>query len=347
MDVRLSSEQQVLRDAAAQLVDDLGPKSVAELDDANRIAKLEAALTGSGWRELRTPADGHRPLASAVEVAIVAEELGRGLADTSFLGPILASDLRRRAAAAPSPVPETVLFRPDLTGLAIVEDGDTLCSGVAIDARGVTSALALARTGDGYELIAVPVTAAVPGRDLSRPVAAIGRTAFERPPGSGRPLTPGDIEAWNALVLALTCADLVGTMRGAVELACSYASVRKQYGTVIGSFQSVQHMLADAHVSTEGSKSIALHAAWAADTLPPGEALDAAAAAKAYCGRAARAVCETAVQVHGGIGNTWECLAHIYLRRAALSTQLLGDVGVNLDRLVAHRRIGGVHHGLR
>ena len=55
--------------------------------------------------------------------------------------------------------------------------------------------------------------------------------------------------------------------------------------------------------------------------------------AKAYCARAARTVCETAIQVHGGIGNTWECLAHVFLRRALLSTDLLGGVGASLDRV--------------
>ena len=76
------------------------------------------------------------------------------------------------------------------------------------------------------------------------------------------------------------------------------------------------------------------------------DALAAASAAKAYCARAARAVCETAIQVHGGIGNTWECLAHVYLRRALLSTDVLGGVGPSLARVLAARGIGG-DDGLR
>jgi alkylation response protein AidB-like acyl-CoA dehydrogenase len=110
-----------------------------------------------------------------------------------------------------------------------------------------------------------------------------------------------------------------------------------QYGTAIGSFQAVPHLLADAFTLMEGSRSITLHAAWAVDALPPEEALAAAAAAKAYCARAARTVCETAIQVHGGIGNTWECLAHLHLRRALLSSDVLGGVGPNLDRVLEHR----------
>jgi len=135
-------------------------------------------------------------------------------------------------------------------------------------------------------------------------------------------------------------------MRGAVALTADYARTRTQYGAAIGSFQAVQHLLADAHVMTEGSRSIALHAAWAVDALSGPAALAAASSAKAYCTRAARSVCETAIQVHGGIGNTWECLAHVYLRRALLSGELLGGIGLSLERVLAARGIGG-DDGLR
>ncbi|HUJ65837.1 MAG TPA: acyl-CoA dehydrogenase family protein, partial [Acidimicrobiales bacterium] len=117
------------------------------------------------------------------------------------------------------------------------------------------------------------------------------------------------------------------------------AKGRRQYGVAVGSFQAVQHLLADALVAMEGSRSAALHAAWAVDALAPDHALAAAAVAKAYCARAALDVCETGIQVHGGIGNTWECLAHVYLRRALLSVDLLGGVGVSLERVLADRGI--------
>jgi alkylation response protein AidB-like acyl-CoA dehydrogenase len=139
-------------------------------------------------------------------------------------------------------------------------------------------------------------------------------------------------------------------MSGAVTLAAEYAKERRQYGVAIGSFQAVQHLLADALVATEGSRSVALHAAWAVDALPADEAVAAGALAKAYCSRAARQVCETAIQVHGGIGNTWECLAHVFLRRALLSSDLFGGVGPSLDRMLAHRGVGpenGDSHGVR
>jgi alkylation response protein AidB-like acyl-CoA dehydrogenase len=162
-------------------------------------------------------------------------------------------------------------------------------------------------------------------------------------PGAGRVLGPGDIQSWTALGLALTCADLVGTMAGAIGLACDYARSRRQYGAAIGSFQALQHMLADAFVAMEGSRSATLYATWAVDALPPAGALAAASVAKAYCSRAARAGCEAVIQVHGGIGNTWDCLAHVYLRRALLSIDVLGGVGPSLARVLEHNGIGGGH----
>ena len=147
------------------------------------------------------------------------------------------------------------------------------------------------------------------------------------------------IDRSRALALAVTVADLLGTMEGVLDTTVVYAEERHQYGVAIGSFQAVQHLLAEARVLVEGSISLAQYAAWAVDAMPPGEALEAGAVAKAYCARAARTVCETAIQVHGGIGNTWECFVHVHLRRALLSSALLGDEGHHL-RALARRRLG-------
>ena len=323
MDVRLSPEQEALRDSVAQVVERLGPKTVAQLDDTERGAKLNAAVDAAGWRELRTASDGSAPWASGVEVAIVAEELARGVADASFLGPTLAAELRRLAGLVPATSTETVALSQDLGALG---------SEVAIDAAAAAAALSVR----GTEVLEHPLAGSLPPVDLTRPSAAVGEATSPL----GR-LLDDDLVRCTALGLALTCADLVGTMRGAVELTCAYAKDRQQYGVAIGSFQAVQHLLADAHVLTDGSRSITLHAAWGVDALKPADALAAAAAAKAYCARAARTVGETAIQVHGGIGNTWECLAHVFLRRALLSTDVLGGVEAGLARVLAHQGIGG------
>jgi alkylation response protein AidB-like acyl-CoA dehydrogenase len=144
-----------------------------------------------------------------------------------------------------------------------------------------------------------------------------------------------DAGRWLALALTVTCADLVGAARGAHTLACEYAKVREQYGATIGSYQAVGHLLAESLALIEGAISVLRHAAWAVDELSAAEAIEAARVAKIYCARAAMTVCETSIQVHGGIGNTWECLAHVYLRRVLAASQVwpvrLEEVSIGLS----------------
>jgi len=288
MDVRLTAEQQQLRDAAAKLADDLGPGAVSDLAGDERIARLDKQVKTTGWRSLRS--DG----ATGVEVAIVAEEFGRRLVDVPFLGPVLADDLARHIGA-------------DGQGATIAFDDRV------VDARGAQRALFLSGT-------AVWATDLGDGRteaDLTRAEASM----------VGSPVALGEVSddvaaQWQALALVTTTADLVGIARGAHAVAVDYAKIREQYGKQIGSYQAIAHLLAESLALIEGSLSVLRHAAWAVDELTPAEAIRAARVAKIYCARATRTVCETAVQVHGGIGNTWECLVHVYLRRALTSTEL-------------------------
>jgi Acyl-CoA dehydrogenase, C-terminal domain len=297
MDVRLTTEQRQLRDAAAKLADDLGPGSVADLSDESRTARLEKAVDATGWRSLRS--DG----ASGVEVAIVAEEFGRGLVDVPILGPVLADDLRRHIGDA--------------------ESATLAVAGHAIDARGFARALTLG----GTCVYVAAVGEVSPSADLTRSAAEL--TGPAEPVGE---LTPEASDRFRALAIVTTTADILGASRGAHALACDYAKIREQYGKPIGSHQAVAHMLAEGLALIEGSISVLRHAAWAVDELEPDESILAAKIAKVYCARAARTVCETAIQVHGGIGNTWECLAHVFLRRALTSTELFPVSLKEIDR---------------
>lgn len=347
MDVRLSAEQLALQDSAIELVASLGPHSVMQLDDAERSAKLDAAIESVGWRELRVADEDGKPLASAVEAGLIAQELARGLADASFLGPTLAAELRRLAGAPPAVTPETVAMAPGLSQLAIVPDKMSPSRSVAIDSKGCSSALVLLDGPAGYELASVSLADGTAQIDLTRSLSDTAGAAAVRVEPEGSLLTGELLTRWTAFALAMTCADLVGTMAGAVSLAAEYAKVREQFGTPIGAFQAVQHKLADSLVAAEGSRSVALYAAWAADALPGQDAHLAASVAKAYCSRAARAVCEAAIQVHGGIGNTWECSAHLYLRRALLTTEMLGGASDSLRLVLGYHLNGGPEHGLR
>lgn len=340
MDTRDTIEQADLRGAARRLVDALGPKNVADLNDTARATKLAAAVRDAGWLELRQDVGG-APLAGGVETAIVAEALGAGVGDVAFTGPVLASDLARRAGAHDDSA--VVAFDVSLTGVATT---DAMYAGehVAVDAAGAVRAYVLVPDGDRHTLGSVDLSVAVPqgrGSDLTRQVRVIAPGATDGPgPASSRSLTRDDLVSWTALGLALTSADLVGTMRGVLDITVAYATDRRQYGVPIGSFQAVQHLLAESRCLLEGSVSAAAYAAWAVDHLGPDDAVTAGRVAKAYCARAARTVHETAIQVHGGIGNTWECIVHVYLRRSLLSTQWFGDDGVQLHEL-QHTRLGG------
>jgi Acyl-CoA dehydrogenase, C-terminal domain len=299
MDARLSPEQRELRAAAAKLADDLGPHSVLDLSDDGRVARLEKAVAATGWRTLRS--DG----AGGVEAAIVAEEFARGLVDVPLLGPVLADALR--------PSTEPPITAADARLQPAPEPPTIAVDGVAPDARGSSRALALS----GRQVRAARVGEAISAVDLTRVSAEVA--------GPWQPVAqiPAEQAArWRALALVVTGADLLGAARGAHAMACDYAKVRAQYGRLIGSYQAVSHPLAEGLALIEGSVSILRYAAWAVDEAEPDDAIRAAKLAKVYCARAARTICETSIQVHGGLGNTWDCLAHVYLRRALAATEL-------------------------
>jgi alkylation response protein AidB-like acyl-CoA dehydrogenase len=346
MDTRYTPEQAELRRMARRVARELGPRSVADLADAKRARRLAEAVRDAGWLELRQDGGDGGPFASGVEAAIIAEALGEAVADVPFAGPVLAEDLARRAGAR-SLGGAVVAFSPDLIDAAVVSGPATETSVLAVDcaARGPAAAYVLVPEGDGYRLAQVQVDVASDGADLTRAIRELPAGAPLLPvPEQSRLLTRADLDSWATLGLALTSADLVGLMRGVLELTVAYAQERKQYGVPIGTFQAVQHLLAEAHCLMEGAFSAALYPSWAVDDLGSDEARPAGSVAKAYCARAARTVCETAVQVHGGMGNTWDCIVHVYLRRALLSSRWFGDDGEQLRQLQRTRL--GVADGL-
>jgi Acyl-CoA dehydrogenase, C-terminal domain len=316
MDVRDTLEQAELRRTARQLARQFGPRNVADLDDGTRAKRLAGAVRDAGWLELRDDAGEGEPLAGGVEAGIIADALAGAVADVAFTGPVLAADLARRAGVR-SRDATVVAFSAGLVDAAVVPDATTPTAVYSVD--GATD-----RRNAAYVL--------VPERGAYR----LARVEVDE--------VNSDLVAWSALGLALTSADLVGLMRGVLDVTVAHATERRQYGVPIGSFQAVQHLLAEAHCLMEASLSVALFASWGVDHLAPEEARAAGRVAKAYCARAARTVCETAVQVHGGMGNTWECIVHVYLRRALLSSQWFGDDGEQLRELQRMRL--GVTDGL-
>ena len=170
MDVRLSAEQVALRDSVASAVSRLGPHGVADLDDAERAAKLDAAVDAAGWRDIRMAEEDGSPLASGVEVALVAAELAAGAADVAFCGPVLAAELRRLARVPGATSRETVALGAGMESIAVQGDPrwpDSVCP----DADGATTALAL---GPGRHTIAsVELSTEDDYMDLTRTIARV------------------------------------------------------------------------------------------------------------------------------------------------------------------------------
>jgi hypothetical protein len=238
-------------------------------------------------------------------------------------------------------------------GLKLAREGDgaalwTELQGLGWDDPGGAVELAVLMEEVGAVCAPVPLLgAAVAGAAIGTPklvvdaqlgeaVVLVGDRAFrttqlepvETVDATRRFAAPGDAEgdadpALRDRALVALAAELVGIARAALELSVAYAKDREQFGRPIGAYQAVSHRCARMLLDTEAARSLVLWAAWAADHDP--EALPRAAAmAKAAASQGALAVCRSAIQVHGGIGFTWEHDLHLLLKRAHLSAELLG-----------------------
>ena len=143
----------------------------------------------------------------------------------------------------------------------------------------------------------------------------------------------GDVDALLDRGAAFTSAEMLGGASRAMDMAVEYAKDRVQFGRPIGSFQAVKHRCADMLVDVEGMRSAVYHAAWALGAGDP-EASIAASTAKIWCSDAGLRVAESALQVHGGIGFTWESDVHLHLKRAQLDQVAFGDAAHHRARLV-------------
>jgi alkylation response protein AidB-like acyl-CoA dehydrogenase len=210
--------------------------------------------------------------------------------------------------------------------------------GLVFDAAGATHTLLTVQSGGQRHLVCAPFESdGDTGLDLTRQLRTLPGDIV----ASATPI--GDVidgQRWRkvqALTLTTMAADLVGVMQGALDEAVRYAGERVQFGVKIGSFQAIQHLLADALVRVEGARSCLWHAAWAIDHLPVDDACLAAMTAKAYASDAGRDVVETAVQVFGGVAITWEHIAHLRVRRMLLDRRLFGDEATHYDAIAAMR----------
>jgi alkylation response protein AidB-like acyl-CoA dehydrogenase len=146
---------------------------------------------------------------------------------------------------------------------------------------------------------------------------------------AGEPLEGNHLPGLSCAALAVA-AELTGISQRAMEMAVDYARDRKQFGRPIGSYQAVSHRCAQMLLEVEGSRSASYYGAWTADAEPDTLAL-AASMAKAYASDAGWRVCTSSLQVHGGIGFTWEHDLHFFLKRAKVDGVLYGSARDHRD----------------
>jgi alkylation response protein AidB-like acyl-CoA dehydrogenase len=330
MTAGLSDEQSLLRETVARLAQRFRADPL-ELAAQRADDSASALLVELGLPAMRLPEEAGGSDATMTDVALVAEGLARTPAVCPFLGPVLAAELLVRCGAPEDLLRRVAAGEARLTVGLAAELGSLVAdptSAVAWDAAGATHAVSLlpgARSG------AVRVLAlgqpALPSADLTRVLLPVRDDRGAYVAGW---LDDSARTGLEAFALALLAADLLGIMDGALELATAYVCERKQFGRPIGSFQSIQHLLADAWVSAAAARSVTYHAAWSVDASAPSRALLAARAAKAYTARAAVEIAEVAMQVHGAMGNTWESTCHVFLRRALLDGSTLGGEGAQV-----------------
>jgi len=134
------------------------------------------------------------------------------------------------------------------------------------------------------------------------------------------------------IATAALAAELVGGMQRTLDLTVEYAKTRKQFGKPIGMFQAVQHQCADMYLETESARSAVYYAGWALEENTP-DAATAVSIAKMYASDAARTVGNRGIQIHGGMGFTWENDLHLYYRRAKASETAFGDATFHRERV--------------
>jgi alkylation response protein AidB-like acyl-CoA dehydrogenase len=306
MDFDLSSSQREIKNVARELLTARAP--FAKVREAAEAATYDAALWGElvqlGWPGIAVAEEHGGQGLGAVELAVLAEELGYACAATPFLS--------TATAAAVIQATGTDAQRAQwLPGLAAGE----LSAGIgtrdlAADAAGAAVVLVI-DDDDEAELIASPETGEFVSIDPTRRFATVA--------GDGEPLGPGAPDRIRAAIAA----EVVGVCQRALDMTLAYVKERKQFGVPVGSFQAVAHRCAEMLLHTESARSSAYYAAWAADADPqlfP----EAAALAGAAAAAGGPSVTAGAIQMHGGIGFTWEADVHWLFKRAQLDAALLG-----------------------
>ncbi|MFD3312719.1 acyl-CoA dehydrogenase family protein [Streptomyces sp. NPDC058694] len=368
MDLTFSEEQDELRKVVRSFL----TRHATEAD-VRRLAADPSGYDPVVWRRMATEI-GLQGLAvpekyggsgfGYVDLGVVFEETGRALLCAPYFATVaLAAEtlLRCDDEAARGELLPGIASGETIATLALTEENGTWDeAGIRLIAQGEAGGwrltgvktyvldghladllLVAARTPSGVSLFAVEAEAPglartpLPALDQTRKQA---RVEFANTPA--RLLGP-EGAAWPALERTLAAASVllaaeqVGGAAAALDAAVEYAKIREQYGRPIGSFQGIKHKCADMLVEIESARSAAYGGLWALDAGDEAEIVISAALAQAFCSEAFTKVAGDNIQVHGGIGFTWEHPAHLYLKRAKSSEVLLGTPSYHRELLAA------------
>ena len=336
MDFDLSADQVALQDAAAGLLADRCEMAAVRraCDNGGFDADLWAAMVEQGWTGIAVPEPLGGVGLGTVEAAVLLEQTGAHLAPVPLL-----QQLAALAVLADGPWGERLLSGDAVACVArnpLERAGDGSVSGRPEPViYGARADVLLARAGD--EVVAVDLAGVArspePAMDQTRELAWVHLDAAPAVTVGGAQEAAAHLDRG----AVFHSAEMLGTAEAVMNLAVEYAKVREQFGRPIGSFQAVKHRCADMLVDVEGMRSAVYHAAWALGAATA-DAPVAAATAKIWCSDAAVRVAESALQVHGGIGFTWEADVHLYLKRAQLDQVSFGDARHHRARLAAMLR---------
>jgi len=356
MDFTFSPEQDALRDAVRSSLASEAPSAYVRrmIDDEVGVSPdLWSKMADLGWLGLLVP-EAHGGLGlDLVDAVVVQEEMGklplpgpyfssalfatiaaRRLAFTDVLAD-LASGARRGTVALEEFGHGDPVARVRTTA---TQRGDTwVLDGLkpaVVDGHTADWAIVVARTDDGLSsfLLEKPGAAVVPSLDVTRKMTRLELT--QRPATQVGP--PGDQTAlWQRIAddaAVMLCAETVGVCERALQLGVDYAKQRVQFGRPIASFQAIKHKTVDMLHKTELARVGTHYAAWTSDVDDPARE-SAAAMAKGYAGEASVFVTAEDIQIHGGVGFTWDADPQLFFRRAKANDILLGQQAWQRQRL--------------
>ena len=322
-----NDEQAEIKETARQfLASRFKPDKVRELAESGTYEDaLWAEVSELGWAGIAIDEEFGGQGLGMVELIVLCEELGFACAPLPFLANAAAGIVIEGAGSDEQKAAH-------LPGIASGEARGAIGDeAVVIDAEGADVIVVFA--ADGPRILPV-ADATLEPLDLIDQTRRYSKLTA----GDGEPLA-GDADGATDRMVVAVAAELVGIGQRAMEMAVEYAKEREQFERPIGAYQGVSHACAKMLYDVEEARSLTYAAAWAADAEPDSLPL-AAAMAKARASEAAWDVCKASIQVHGGIGFTWEHDLHFLLKRARADAQLFGTAGQHKERVAALSGLG-------